>query len=87
MTTGTKVLLAVFLCTASLILLRCVLRKGGGKAFFLSALQGMAAVFAVNVAGAVTGITVAVNGFSLLTSAALGLPGVAGLLFMNILLG
>ena len=54
--------------------------------FAVSALQGLAAVFAVNLAGLVTGITLAVNWYTLGTAVLLGLPGVITALGLNLLL-
>ena len=54
-----------------------------GKCFMLSALQGIAAIFAVNIIGMVSGVTVAVNWYTLGTGAILGIPGVIGILMLN----
>lgn len=58
----------------------------GATCFAVSALQGLAAVFAVNLAGLVTGITLAVNWYTLGTAVLLGLPGVITALGLNLLL-
>lgn len=55
----------------------------GGKCFILSAFQGVAAMFAVNIAGLVTGVTLSVNWYTILTSALMGIPGVIGMLTLN----
>ena len=39
----------------------------GATSFALSALQGIAALFAVNLTGMITGVTIAVNWYTLLT--------------------
>lgn len=58
----------------------------GATSFFLSALQGIAALFAVNLTGLVTGVTVAVNWYTVAASAILGLPAVIGTLVLNFIL-
>lgn len=55
----------------------------GGRSFFLSALQGVAALFAVNLSGMITGVTLALNYWTAGMSALLGLPGVICMLMMN----
>lgn len=57
----------------------------GATSFFLSAMQGIAALFAVNLTGMITGITVAVNWYTVISYIVLGLPGVIGTLVLNIL--
>lgn len=57
----------------------------GATSFFLSAMQGIAALFAVNLTGMITGITVAVNWYTVISYIVLGLPGVIGTLALNIL--
>lgn len=58
----------------------------GLRSLLLSALQGIAALFAVNLVGLVSGVTVALNGWSLGTAALLGIPGVIGTLLMKLIL-
>ena len=55
----------------------------GGGCFAMSALQGLASAFAVNLLGMITGVTVSVNWYSLAAFTVLGLPGVIGALAMN----
>lgn len=55
----------------------------GGRSFFLSALQGLAALFAVNLSGMVTGVTVALNYWTAGAAALLGLPGVICTVILN----
>lgn len=59
----------------------------GATSFVLSALQGIAALFAVNLTGMITGVTVAVNWYTLGAFTILGLPGVVGALMLNFLFG
>ncbi len=55
----------------------------GATSFFLSALQGIAAMCAVNLTGLVTGVTVAVNWYTIISTVILGMPGVIGTLALN----
>lgn len=55
----------------------------GGRCFLVSAFQGLASAFAVNLLGMITGVTLSVNWYSLAAFALLGLPGVIGALMMN----
>ncbi len=58
----------------------------GASSFAISALQGIAAIFAVNLTGIVTGISLAVNWYTLTACVLLGLPGVITALGLNLLL-
>lgn len=73
------------ICAAS-VLWWMIKSEKGATCFAVSALQGLAAVFAVNLAGLVTGITLAVNWYTLVTAVLLGLPGVITALGLNLLL-
>ena len=73
------------ICAAS-VLWWMIKSEKGATCFAVSALQGLAAVFAVNLAGLVTGITLAVNWYTLGTAVLLGLPGVITALWLNLLL-
>lgn len=55
----------------------------GATSFFLSALQGIAALCAVNLTGMITGVTVAVNWYTIISTVILGMPGVIGTLALN----
>lgn len=52
-----------------------------------SAIQGMCALAAVNVAGAFTGISLGLGTFSVLCCVIGGMPGVIALLFVKLILG
>ena len=61
--------------------------KKSGRFFaslFLSALEGTAALFAVNAAGTFTGVTLSVNWLTLSTGAVFGVPGVAAHLILQL---
>ena len=79
-----------FFIASAVICTACVLwwmikSQKGATSFALSALQGLAAMFAVNLTGLVTGVTIAVNWYSMAAFSVLGLPGVIGALMMNII--
>ena len=78
--------------SAAVISTVCVLwwmikSEKGGISFIKSAFQGLAGLFAVNLAGMVTGITIAVNWYSIVSFIILGLPGVIGALILNLIFG
>lgn len=83
-----KCTLAIVLLAVSGIMILAVMFKSKHffKAVFFSALQGLAALFAVNLLSAVTGFSLAVNAVTLLISALGGTAGVAALLFSRIIL-
>ena len=58
----------------------------GATSFALSALQGIAAMFAVNLTGLVTGVTLATNWYTVATYIVLGLPGVISTLIINLII-
>lgn len=79
-----------FFIAAAVISAVCVLwwmikSEKGATSFALSALQGIAAMFAVNLTGLVTGVTLAVNWYTICAFVLLGLPGVIGALILNII--
>lgn len=75
---------------AAIISTVCVLwwmikSEKGGISFIKSTFQGLAGMFAVNLLGMVTGVTIAVNWYSMLSFVILGLPGVIGALMLNLI--
>lgn len=78
--------------TAAVICTVCILwwmvkSEKGGISFIKSAFQGLAGMFAVNLLGMVTGVTIAVNWYSIVSFIVLGLPGVIGALMLNLIFG
>ncbi len=74
--------------SAAVISTVCVLwwmikSEKGGASFLKSAFQGLAGMCAVNLAGMITGVTIAVNWYSIISFVILGLPGVIGALMLN----
>lgn len=77
---GLTVTLYVAGIAAALVILGAMLRSGHAlKALLMSVLQGVAALFAVNVLGTLTGVTLAVNWWTLGISS---LGGTAGVVFL-----
>lgn len=69
------------------MILGAMLRSGHAfKALLMSVLQGVAALFAVNVLGTLTGVTLAVNWWTLGISSLGGTAGVILLLVLNVVL-
>lgn len=73
---------AAVVCTVCVLgwMIKC---EKGGRCFLLSAFQGVAAMFAVNLTGFVTGVVLSVNWYTLMTSAVMGIPGVISLLLLD----
>lgn len=76
--------IAAAIISGACILLFIFKSSKGGRSFLLSALQGVAALFAVNLSGMITGVTLALNYWTAGVSAVLGLPGVICMLILNI---
>jgi len=57
------------------------------KCFFMTALQGLGAICAVNLVGIISGISIPLNLITLTTCAFSGIPGAILLLALNIFLG
>ena len=78
------VIICAVLALAALTVLIAFIRSGHFfGALFGSAVQGIASLLAVNVAGMLTGVTVAVNPVTLCAVSLLGVPGTIGLLLLN----
>ena len=79
-----------FFISAAIISTVCVLwwmikNYKGGITFIKSAFQGLAGMFAVNLIGMISGVTIAVNWYSIVSFIILGLPGVIGALMLNLI--
>lgn len=81
--TAVIIMLAVFSLITIIVMFKS---KHFFKAFVLSALQGVAALFAVNLLSAATGVSLAVNGVTLALSAIGGTAGVIGMLVSRLFL-
>lgn len=76
-----KISFIILLSVYVLILLIMCCKSGRAfKTLLLSAVSGLAAMTAVNLLSHFTGVNIAVNLYTTLSSAALGIPGVLGLL-------
>ena len=80
-----------FFIAAAVISTVCVMwwivkNEKGATSFFLSATQGIVALFAVNLTGMITGVTIAVNWYTVISYIVLGLPGVIGTLALNFMM-
>lgn len=80
---GLKVILIGFVALAGLLLLGRWMKRGGFRAFFLSALQGLAAAFAVNLLGTITSVDLPINRWTMGTAFTVGLPGVVGMIILD----
>ncbi len=65
------------------ILISMIRSKHFFKALIMTALQGCAAICAVNVVGLLSGVTLALNQYTIGASLICGTPGVIGLLLLN----
>ncbi len=82
-----KYALIVAICVVLLIPIITMFRKGTFfKSIFLSAFQGLAALLAVNALGLLTGVTLAVNWYTILACICLGIPASISMLVLNIIL-
>ena len=69
---------------AALVVLIACFRSGHAlRALLGSAIKGVVSLFAVNAAGLLTGVTIAVNPVTLAASSVLGIPGTILLLLLN----
>ncbi|MCL2194729.1 MAG: pro-sigmaK processing inhibitor BofA family protein [Oscillospiraceae bacterium] len=87
MTIQLQIVLYVLVGAAALAVLLMMLRsKRLLRNFLLTAASGIAALYAVNVVGLLTGTRLSINFLTLGVSAIGGAPGVVGLLLMDTLL-
>lgn len=76
------IILAAAACVCGLLIM--ILRNSkAAKSLALNSFAGFAALGIVNLTGILTKITLAVNLWSLLIAALLGLPGITGLMFLK----
>ncbi len=77
-------IVSAIICTFS-VLWWMIKSEKGGISFIKSALQGITGMCAVNLLGMVTGVTIAVNWYSMASFVILGLPGVIASLILNLI--
>lgn len=74
-------------CLLMLIPIFIMLKKGHFfKSLFISAFQGLASLLAVNALGLLTGVTVAINWYTVAASVCLGIPACISMLVLNLIL-
>ena len=79
-----KIIIISFLSIAVIsVLLGMIKSKSFIKSLFVSALQGIVALFGINAIGAFTGVTVAVNTYTLVSCSLLGVPAVISALLLD----
>ncbi len=76
---------AAVICVAAVVWWMIKSEKGA-RSLFLSAFSGIAAIFAVNTIGLISGVTIAVNWYTLGISGIMGIPGVVAILIGNMML-
>lgn len=81
------VMLIAVIIYAILLLIFALKTKKPLKTLMLSALLGLAALLCVNLTSGLTGVVLNINGWTLATSAAAGIPGVLAMLTLRILWG
>ena len=82
-----KYALIAGVCIVMLIPIIAMLKKGFFfKSIFLSAFQGLAALLAVNALGLLTGVTLAVNWYTILACVCLGIPASISMLVLDIIM-
>ncbi|MPN42854.1 hypothetical protein SDC9_190412 [bioreactor metagenome] len=79
----TALIFGVIGISAIILLISFIKSKHFFKCLFFSILQGVVAVAAVNVAGFLTGIRLAVNWYTLGFSALFGTPGAIAIMLMQ----
>lgn len=81
------VVLYIVLGVAAVTILIACLRSGHFvRSVLSSAIQGIVSLLAVHVAGALTGVTIAVNAYTLCAVGLMGLPGTISLVLLDCIL-
>lgn len=78
-------LIAVLVVSVLIVLVSAVKTKRFFSCVILSALQGIAAIFAVNALGLVTGLHLSLNGYTITSSIIGGTPAVIGMILLEII--
>ena len=86
MGTWLSILVAVTAGIAMLVTLVVLVRSGKPFRFVLASfVEGVCAIAAVNIAGIFTGVSLGFNWFTLVGSAAFGVPGVIAMLLLRLI--
>lgn len=72
--------------SAAAVLIACLRSGHFIRSLFSSALQGIISLLAVHVSGALTGVTIAVNAYTLCTVGLFGIPGTISLVLLDVIL-
>jgi len=75
----------IFSISILLIMIFAIKSKKFFKTLFLGALSGIGTVIIINLTSKYSGIYIPVNEFSVMASGVFGIPGVCGLLILNII--
>lgn len=79
-----KIALTAFLVGSVLAVMLTMLKSGNFfKSLFKAFIQGITSMMAVNVLGLLTGVTIAVNWYTLLTVSLFGLPSTVTLILLD----
>lgn len=78
-------LIASLVVACLIVIISAFKTKRFFSCIFLSALQGIAAMFAVNALGLVTGLHLSLNGYTIAASVMGGTPAVIGMIVTEIL--
>lgn len=82
-----KYALITVVCFVLAVPIITMLKKGSFlKSLFISAFQGLASLLAVNALGLLTGVTLAVNQYTILAAVCLGIPASISMLVLNIIM-
>ena len=82
-----KYALIAAVCLVMVIPIITMIKKGSFlNSLFISAFQGLASLLAVNALGLLTGITVAINWYTVAASVCLGIPACISMLILDIIL-
>ncbi|MCR4614792.1 MAG: pro-sigmaK processing inhibitor BofA family protein [Clostridiales bacterium] len=82
-----KFFAVLLIASFSAIVISMIRSKHFFKALILTALQGVAAICAVNVLGLFTGVSLSLNQYTIGASLICGTPGVIGLLLIDTIFG
>lgn len=86
MSIGSYIIFSLLILSGVIVLSVSVKSERFFRSLFLSAVSGIGSLFAVNIASAVTGVSLAVNLFTLLVSGIGGVPGTVFLLLSDVII-
>ena len=86
MSIGSYIIFVILILSGIIILYVSIKSERFFRCLFLSAVSGTGSLFAVNIASAVTGVSLSVNTATLLISSIGGVPGTVFLLLSDVIL-